>query len=601
MTTEKLFKQADKEITDKWSLLENPENIIQLEDKEIQKYIDSIKKNKNNKKRAEHTNQLLNYFSHQPKPYYEQWLDKLKKASNTPIKSLRETIKEIISKRKKAKKQAQKIFQKSQKKNYEPSKKLSEPNQEELKILTDTNLLEKINKEFDKKIVGEEDNRKSIFLNACGKWVKNSNIASYNLCINSNSGAGKDYIVKNVLKILPQEEVVIRTRITPTVFTYWHNAKFEPEWTWDNKALLLSDISNSILNHEVFKLMCSDGTYSTVVINQQAIDIIINGKPVMFTTTASANPKNELLRRFPILELDESIDQTKQIKKRQALAAVRGESIEYDPKITHALRKLKRIKVKILYAETLVEFFPDDHIIMRTHFNRLLDYIKASAALHQYQRKTDEEGFVIATTQDYDIATIPLKATTSNPFMIPLTKKQKMLLEKCKELNDFSVKELEPTVPFLVQSKIYEALGKLQELGFLSSYTSENPESKRSIRKYVYIDFKINKIPLWKNIEEYRIKGITETKGKEEIKETKGMILPIPSKNQVLEKKSPSTFTYTQAWKIVESHLKEGEYSVDNIKSSFSKECSNDIDKLIDKWKQEGLIFEHKPGRLRLV
>lgn len=381
--------------------------------------------------------------------------------------------------------------------NVEQHKEISD---ESLLILSDKNLLDNIDKEFEKKIVGERDIRKSIFLCCCGKYVLNHSIASFNLCNNSNSGAGKDYVAKNVIKIFPSDDVHIRSRITPSAFTYWHNSKFEPAWTWDGKILLLSDISNNVLNSEVFKLMCSDGTHSTVVINQQAIDIEIKGKPVMIITTASANPNNEMLRRFPLQELDESIDQTKEIKKRQAETAIEGSTLDYDKRYTDALRFLKSVKVKIPFAKELIKATPDGHIIMRTHFHRLLDYIKASAALHQYQRGTDPDGYTIAEPSDYDNAAIVLKTTTSNPMMIPLTKKQKMLLAECKKLTRFCYKEIESHIPFYVQSKIYEALGKLQELGFLDSETEDREGSKKPIRYYIYKPFEIKHIPTWSEL-----------------------------------------------------------------------------------------------------
>lgn len=386
-------------------------------------------------------------------------------------------------------------------------------------LLKDSALFEKIDVEFDKTIVGEKQSRQSILLNACGGWVENASIASYNLCINSNSGAGKDYVCKNVLKIFPKENVETRSRISPAAFTYWHNSKWEQNFTWDGKILLLLDVSNNILNSEVFKLMSSDGTHSTVVIEQRAVDIEIKGKPVMFITTASGTPANEMLRRFPFLELDETTNQTKAIKQAQAKAATEGKPIEYDPKITTALSKLQRVKVKIPFAKDLVEFFPSEHLIMRTHFGRLLDLIKASAALYQYQREKDQDGFILAKPQDYDNAIIPLRATTSNPMMIPLSKKQKMLLEECRKLsekkntttidssNGFSVKEIEPHIPFLVQSKIYDALSKLQELGFLDSYIETKEKSDKPVRFYKPVDFELGTIPTWQEIINCRKKG----------------------------------------------------------------------------------------------
>lgn len=401
----------------------------------------------------------------------------------------------------------------------EPKKPEMQPiTDEEHIILTDENLLSIIDDELDKTIVGEHESRKAIILNACGKYVENANISSYNLCINSNSGAGKDYITKNTLKIFPDDDIEIRSRISPTAFTYWHNSRFEPEWTWDNKILVLLDISNTILNCEVFKVMCSDGSHSTVVIEQRAVDIKINGKPVMFITTASASPKSELLRRFPFMQLDETVDQTKAIKKAQAKAAAEGKNLVYNPLITNALSKLKRVRVKIPFAGQLVDAFPDEHIIMRTHFSRLLDYIKASAALYQYQREKDADGFLIAQSQDYDNARIPLNQTTSNPIMIPLSKKQRMLLEECKKLGSFTVKTIEPNVPFLAQSKIYASLDKLQEYGFLRSFIKEKEESKRPVRYYEYIDFQLEEIPTWEEI-----KNNCRKKGNEGIEEIKGI------------------------------------------------------------------------------
>lgn len=119
-------------------------------------------------------------------------------------------------------------------------------------LLKDPGLFSIIDAEFDKTIVGEKPSRQSIFLNACGGWVENANIASYNLCINSNSGAGKDYVCKNVLKIFPKDNVEIRSRISPTAFTYWHNSKWEKDFTWDGKILLLLDVSAVCVDQVIY-------------------------------------------------------------------------------------------------------------------------------------------------------------------------------------------------------------------------------------------------------------------------------------------------------------------------------------------------------------
>jgi len=311
----------------------------------------------------------------------------------------------------------------------EERRRQSLPPQDMLYILKDPNIFYLITEqEFDKKIVGETESRKVIFLCACGRLVENSQVASYNLLVNSESGAGKDYVTSRVLEILPKEHYIKKTRISPTAFTYWHNSAFEPDWTWDGKVFYCEDISEGVLNSDVFKVMCSNGSSATIVIKQRAYEIDISGKPVVITTTASANPNPEAIRRNVLLQLDESVNQTKEIMKRHAEFKKKGIVPEYDSKIIEAQKFLKRVKIKIPYADLLCSYFPEENIIMRTNFPRFLDFISASTALHQFQRQKDMKEFILAEGQDYDIARDCFLKLFSNKYMIPLTRNQKQIL-----------------------------------------------------------------------------------------------------------------------------------------------------------------------------
>src|SRR3989344_1740266 len=303
--------------------------------------------------------------------------------------------------------------------------------EENLSILENSSLFNLITEdEFDKKIVGELETRKVIFLCAAGgRLVINSQLASFNLLVNDDAGTGKDYIVANTLSILPKNCYVHKTRISPTVFTYWHNSEVEPDWTWNGKVFYPEDISEPVLNSDVFKVMCSNGSSATIVIKQKAIDIDIEGKPVLITTTASATPNPELTRRFVILSLNSSEDQTKAIMKKHAEYKKKGIVPEYNPIYTESMKYLKRVKVKIPYADLIDKHFPSKNIIMRTHFPRFLDFISASAAFYQFQRIADNEDFILASSEDYDLARICFLRLCSNKYMIPLTINQKKILE----------------------------------------------------------------------------------------------------------------------------------------------------------------------------
>lgn len=356
-----------------------------------------------------------------------------------------------------------------------------------LSILKNPDLFKEITeKEFDKKIVGEVETRKVIFLcGAGGRLVENSQIASYNLLVNDDAGVGKDYIAGSVLKIIPKESFIHKTRISPTVFTYWHNSEYEPDWTWDGKVFYPEDISEIVLNSDVFKVMCSGGSSATVTIRQRAVDLEIKGKPVMITTTATATPNPELTRRFVILNLDGSEDQTKAIMKRHSEFKKKGIVPEYDPKYTEAMKHLKRVKVKIPYADLVDGHFPTKNIIMRTHYPRFLDFICASAAFHQYQRKKDQEGFVLAEKQDYDLARDCFLKLCSNKYMISLTINQKKILEIF-EREPFlkgSATKLSPLMNFISERSVQTNLQLLTQYGILKSESGLD-SMNRNITEY---------------------------------------------------------------------------------------------------------------------
>lgn len=309
--------------------------------------------------------------------------------------------------------------------NYKPSWEI-------MKYLEDPNFLEIINSEFDKKIVGESEARKTIFMVANMRNVQNLNKSTDNLMINNKSGVGKDHASNGVFEIIPDEEKEELIRTTPKVLSYTRNMKINPLATWKKTALRLEDASNEVLNDDAFKVISSADpnkiNKAKIVNKAKILEIDIDGKPSIILTIAEVNPREEILRRYPICSLDEGIDQTKAILKRQAEFAKLGKSIDYNPFIIEALRYLKRIKVKIPFAEKLVKIFCPENVIVRTHFPRFLDYIKSSCALHQYQREKDSDNYYLATRQDYDIARMMLSKTTSNILMIPLDKLKNNIL-----------------------------------------------------------------------------------------------------------------------------------------------------------------------------
>ena len=174
--------------------------------------------------------------------------------------------------------------------------------------------------------------------------------------------------------------------------------------------------------------MASGGSYAAVVNKQKTELLKINGKPVMILTSHHANPEDEGLRRFPIGTCDDTSRQTERIFDKISRKYTKRGGNEPDIIFRFAIKTLQLYSVVIPYAE-LIQFLFPQNTFMRTHYQRFLNYICASAVFHQYQRETTEDDEVIAEWEDYMIARMVLIYTTSNPSMLPMSKEYRDILD----------------------------------------------------------------------------------------------------------------------------------------------------------------------------
>lgn len=351
-----------------------------------------------------------------------------------------------------------------------------------LEILKNPNLFNIIIKELDKKIEGEEKSKKATTLSLCSVWIDGVEVP-LNTLISDPSSTGKSFLCKNIIKIFPKEMVVYRTKISNEAFTYWHYG--EVNWTWDGKILVLEDISQGVLDSPTFRVMCSEGSIASIVKNQETIDIEVPGKPTILITTASTNPTTEILNRFQIVPMDESKEQTRAIIFRQAK---QKNHIKYDETITNALRLLKRKFVYIPFAERIALLIQDKHnfesLRLRRDFSRLLDLIKCSTVLHQFQRESNENNEIIATEQDYTIAKECINYIQTQTFK-GLTYKLKKAYDCCLELKEFTASEIHSKFPFVNQKMWYNYLDELLERNMLTTEIRKQEGQKEDGKKYV--------------------------------------------------------------------------------------------------------------------
>ena len=348
--------------------------------------------------------------------------------------------------------------------------------------------------EFNKKIVGEYATREIIFTCAMGKLVNNCAYSSFNLLMHSESSAGKDYVTKNVLKIIPQSSLFYRTRISPTVLNYWKPFKKIGLEGWNGCILYLPDISEQVLNSDAMKLMCSDGSHITITDKGEARDIEIKGKPVVFSTTATTTPNEEILNRFSIVHLDESEKQTKKIFKMIGQRASEGLPINYSSKIKEALCYLKGYDVKIPFADKIMEIFPTKRIGERRNIERFLDFIKAITCVHQFQRSFDGDN-LIAEIEDYDKAKDIFMNIEKGVSSIHLNKRQKDVVQVLKKTEEhLSLSEIHSKLTFYLAlnnlKPHVESLVNLRVLDTFHELDSMNREIIRFQLSEEYLNFK---------------------------------------------------------------------------------------------------------------
>lgn len=343
--------------------------------------------------------------------------------------------------------------------------------------------------ELGKKIVEEIPARQVVFLCCLGRLVENSHPSSFNLIVHSESSAGKDHIVKSVIKLIPEDDIFFRTRITKTVLNY----KMPPKGTWDGMVIYIPDISEELLNSDAVKVMGSEGSHITVVEKTKdgmsTRDIEIPGKPSMITTSANAVPNDEVLNRFSVVKLNESQEQTQKIYNFMAEVAQEGTENSFSEVVLQAMKRLKRAGVRVPYAKKLASVFPYNKLSGRRGFNRFIDFIKASAVLHQRQRRWIDSKTVEADYRDYEIARECFKAINAGTCSIPLNKRQREVVDILKKADEpLQAGDIHKrmTLPIALKN-LYPHIESLCNLKILSSYfqTSWN---NREVTTYALSD-----------------------------------------------------------------------------------------------------------------
>jgi aspartate 1-decarboxylase len=255
--------------------------------------------------------------------------------------------------------------------------------------------------------------------------------------VQAASSSGKSYVCKKIVQMMPPEDVLEATDVTPQALYYLTPGSLEHCFVYIGERPHAQDgeeVANATIalrellsGKELSKLVTISGDKG------MRSERIYQKGPISFLqTTTELQIADEDANRLLELSTDESHEQTKRIVEFQKDRAERGEADNAEiesvlAKHHAAQRMLDEVNVRIPYAKFLD--VSSSRVLARRGITHLLSTITVVAFLRQYQRKDVEEGTIEATVEDYDIAFNLLQPIMERLYA-PLSESALKLLDK---------------------------------------------------------------------------------------------------------------------------------------------------------------------------
>lgn len=320
------------------------------------------------------------------------------------------------------------------------------------------------------------------------------------MIIASDSSSGKSYVTKKVLKLFPEEQVLVRSRLTKSVLNYMVTQNY------DGKIIFIEELQGFDESSNQLRLWISEGVLrlNTVenvklpdgtIVNEEIIKET-KGQPVIITTTAQDEIDRELMNRVWILSTDMSKQQTKTIMKfqdkmEQGLYRDLDKEIQ---KLQDMQREIRPYHFIIPFMDMEVMNIPYDNVKVRRDYKKLIDMVKCVALLYQRQRiilkdKQDRE-YILCSFMDFHKA-LQYIDDNMNATFNSLSAEQINLLMKLRSefLPIIEGDEIEfdhtdiQQITGLHYNKCYTIMKVLVNLGFVSEHRGEHNKSMFKIVK----------------------------------------------------------------------------------------------------------------------
>ncbi len=273
-----------------------------------------------------------------------------------------------------------------------------------MEFLSKPNLLKNIDVLLEQSgIIGEEENRMMLFVIASGYKMP----YLLHALVQGTSGEGKSHLLNSIAQTMPQEDVMNTTRITKKSLYHYQDKELT------NKLILIQDFDG--LDEEAqfaFREMQSAKFLTSSTVSKDHFGNVrgklkqVNAHFASLTATTKAEVYYDNMSRSVVIGVDESLEQTLRIvqQQNQKIAGLIDSDKEQHAKelLRNSMRVLKSYVVVNPYADKIM--LPLEAKMLRRLNSQFQNFVSQITILHQYQRKTDAKGRLIATKEDIQMA-----------------------------------------------------------------------------------------------------------------------------------------------------------------------------------------------------
>jgi hypothetical protein len=229
--------------------------------------------------------------------------------------------------------------------------------------------------------------------------------------VQAPSSSGKSYVTEKTAGMFPPETVIHATAMTAQSLYYLESGALKHKFIVAGERSRKEDDDTAEATRAL-REMIGSGRLTKLVPMKEGGRIVTQrieqeGPIAYIETTTLSKIFDEDANRCLLLNADERQQQTSHIVNRLA-ASYSGAAVNNSDTIIQrhhaAQRMIKSRTVVIPFAGQIAERFDCERVEARRAYPHLMSMIQASALLHQFQRQLDDDGRIVASTDDYQLA-----------------------------------------------------------------------------------------------------------------------------------------------------------------------------------------------------